>query len=104
MLTSFDAFMPAPGGSAYQMSTLALMRHAEYLNLEDGAQGIVAYALHPGEVPTDLGLTTPKFLHAKPIDRPDLAADTIVYLDKTEFLQKREEIVSGDKLKLKLAT
>ncbi|KAL8805458.1 MAG: hypothetical protein Q9223_000902 [Gallowayella weberi] len=120
MLTSIGAFMPAPGGSAYQMSKLALLRYAEYLNLEYGAQGIVAYALHPGAIPTDLGLTMPKFLHAKLIDKPDLAADTIVYLvsekrewlrgryisctwDMTEFLQKREEIVSGDKLKLKLA-
>ncbi|KAI4261503.1 MAG: hypothetical protein L6R42_003298 [Xanthoria sp. 1 TBL-2021] len=119
MLTSVGAFMPAPGGSAYQMSKLALLRYTEYLNLEYGPQGIVAYALHPGAIPTDLGLTMPKFLHAKLIDKPELAADTIVYLasekrewlrgryisctwDMTEFLQKREEIVSGDKLKLKL--
>ncbi|KAI4220557.1 MAG: hypothetical protein L6R36_007539 [Xanthoria steineri] len=120
MLTSIGAFMPAPGGAAYQMSKLALLRYAEYLNLEYGAQGIVAYALHPGAIPTDIGLTMPKFLHAKLIDKPELAADTIVYLaaekrewlrgryisctwDMTEFLEKREEIVSGDKLKLRLA-
>ncbi|KAL8995579.1 MAG: hypothetical protein Q9169_004721 [Polycauliona sp. 2 TL-2023] len=120
MLTSIGAFMPAPGGSAYQMSKLALLRYAEYLNIEYGSQGIVAYGLHPGAIPTDIGLTMPKFLHAKLIDKPDLAADTIVYWtsekrewlrgryisctwDVTEFLQKREEIVSGDKLKLKLA-
>ncbi|KAL8882240.1 MAG: hypothetical protein Q9198_000730 [Flavoplaca austrocitrina] len=120
MLTSIGAFMPAPGGSAYQMSKLALLRYAEYLNIEYGAQGIVAYALHPGAIPTDIGLTMPKFLHAKLIDKPELAADTIVYWtskkrewlrgryisctwDVTEFLQKREDIVGGDKLKLKLA-
>ncbi|KAI4249498.1 MAG: hypothetical protein LQ352_005611 [Teloschistes flavicans] len=120
MLTSIGAFMPAPGGSAYQMSKLALLRYAEYLNIEYGAQGVVAYALHPGAIPTDIGLTMPKFLHAKLIDKPDLAADTMVFLasekrewlrgryisctwDMTEFLQKREEIISGDKLKVKLA-
>ncbi|KAL8700832.1 MAG: hypothetical protein Q9224_000780 [Gallowayella concinna] len=120
MLTSIGAFMPAPGGSAYQMSKLALLRYAEYLNIEYAARGIVAYALHPGAIPTDLGLTIPKFLHAKLIDKPGLAADTIVYLasekrewlrgryisctwDMTELMQRREEIVSGDKLKLKLA-
>ncbi len=120
MLTSIGAFMPAPGAAAYQMSKLALLRYAEYLNLEYGAQGIVAYALHPGAIPTDIGLTMPKFLHAKLTDKPELAADTIVYLasekrewlrgryisctwDMTEFLEKREEIISGDKLKLRLA-
>ncbi|KAL8657211.1 MAG: hypothetical protein Q9226_002151 [Calogaya cf. arnoldii] len=120
MLTSIGAFMPTPGGSAYQMSKLALLRYAEYLNLEYGAHGIVAYALHPGAIPTDLGLTMPKFLHAKLIDKPELAADTIVFLasekrewlrgryisctwDMTEFLQKREEIVGGDLLKVKLS-
>ncbi|KAI4231762.1 MAG: hypothetical protein L6R40_007619 [Gallowayella cf. fulva] len=120
MLTSIGAFMPAPGGSAYQMSKLALLRYTEYLNLEYGAQGIVAYALHPGAIPTDLGLTMPKFLHAKLIDKPELAADTIVYLvsekrewlrgryisctwDMTQFLQKREDIVNRDLLKLKLS-
>ncbi|KAL8705874.1 MAG: hypothetical protein Q9201_001022 [Fulgogasparrea decipioides] len=120
MLTSIGAFLPAPGGSGYQMSKLALLRYAEYLNLEYGARGIVAYALHPGAIPTELGLTMPKFLHAKLIDKPELAADTIVFLvaekrewlkgryisctwDMPEFLRKREEIISGDKLKLKLA-
>lgn len=120
MLTSIGAFLPAPGGSAYQMSKLALLRYAEYLNLEYGARGIVAYALHPGAIPTELGLTLPEFLHAKLIDKPELAADTIVFLasekrtwlkgryisctwDMPEFLRKREEIISGDKLKLKLA-
>ncbi|KAL8840312.1 MAG: hypothetical protein Q9170_001396 [Blastenia crenularia] len=120
MLTSIGALLPTLGGSGYQMSKLALLRYAEYLNLEYGAQGIVAYALHPGAVPTELGLTMPKFLHAKLVDKPELAADTIVFLvseertwlkgryisctwDMTEFLQKREDIISGDKLKLKLA-
>lgn len=120
MLTSIGAFLPAPGGSGYQMSKLALLRYAEYLNLEYGAQGIEAYAVHPGAIPTELALTMPTFLHAKLIDKPELAADTIVFLvsetrswlkgryisctwDMPEFLQKREEIISGDKLRLKLA-
>ncbi|KAL8720156.1 MAG: hypothetical protein Q9225_002944 [Loekoesia sp. 1 TL-2023] len=120
MLTSIGAFLPVPGGSGYQMSKLALLRYADYLNLEYGAQGIVAYALHPGAVPTELGLALPKFLHEALTDKPELAADTIVFLvsekrtwlkgryisctwDMTEFLQKREEITSGGKLKLKLA-
>ncbi|KAL9596555.1 MAG: hypothetical protein Q9219_005733 [cf. Caloplaca sp. 3 TL-2023] len=79
MLTSIGAFLPAPGGSGYQMSKLALLRYAEYLNLEYEAQGIVSYALHLGAIPTELGLTMPKNLHSKLIDKPELAADTIVF-------------------------
>ena len=119
MLTSIGAFMPVPGASGYQISKLALLRYADYLNLEDGTQGLVAYALHPGAVPTEIGLTMPKFLHGKLIDKPELAADTMVFLvserrewlrgryvsctwDMPEFLGKQEEIVREDKLKIKL--
>lgn len=119
ILTSVGAFMPAPGGSGYQISKLALLRYAEYLNVEYGAQGLVSYALHPGAIPTEVGLTLPKYLHAKMIDTPELAADTIVFLssektewlrgryvsctwDMPEFLGMQEEIVQEDKLKIKL--
>lgn len=119
ILTSVGAFMPAPGGSGYQISKLALLRYADYLNIEYGAQGVVSYALHPGAIPTEVGLTLPKHLHAKMIDTPELAADTIVFLasekrewlrgryvsctwDMPEFLGKQEEILQGDKLKIKL--
>ena len=120
MLSSIGAFMPAPGGSAYQMSKLALLRYAEYLNIEYGAQGVVAYGLHPGAIPTDLGLTMPAFLHHKLVDKPELAADTIVFLvserrewlggryvsctwDMLELEKKKDEIVREDKLKIKLS-
>ena len=120
MLTSIGALLPAPGGSGYQISKLALLRYAEYLNIEYGAEGVVAYGLHPGAIPTEIGLTMPKFLHAKLIDKPELAADTMVFLlserrewlmgryisctwDMPQFLEKREEIVSEDKLKIRLA-
>ena len=119
MLTSIGAFMPTPGGSGYQISKLALLRYTDYLNMEYGAKGVVAYGLHPGAIPTEIGLTMPKFLHAKLIDSPELAADTMVFLvsekrewlrgryisctwDMPEFLEKREEIVSEDKLKIRL--
>lgn len=120
MLTSIGAFLPSPGASGYQISKLALLRYAEYLNIEYGAQGVVAYGVHPGAIPTDIGLTMPSFLHHKLVDKPELAADTIVFLvsekrewlrgryisctwDMLEFTNKKEEIVSEDKLKIKLA-
>nr|WHF58404.1 short chain dehydrogenase [Cladonia metacorallifera] len=119
MLSSIGAFMPTAGGSGYQISKLVLLRYTEYLNIEYGAQGVVAYGLHPGAIPTELALTMPKYLHAKLIDTPELAADTIVFLvsekrewlrgryvsctwDMPEFLEKQEEIVSEDKLKIRL--
>ena len=119
ILTSIGAFMPAPGGSGYQITKLALLRYADYLNIEYGSQQVVSYALHPGAIPTEVGLTLPKHLHAKMIDTPELAADTIVFLasekrewlrgryisctwDMPEFLSMKEEIVAGDKLKIKL--
>ena len=120
LLTSIGAFMPTPGGSAYQMSKLALLRYAEYLNAEYGAQGVLAYGLHPGAIPTEMGLTMPAFLHHKLVDKPELAADTMAWLvaerrewlagryvsctwDMGELEGKREEIVEGDKLKVRLA-
>lgn len=120
MLTSAGAFLPAPGGSAYQITKLALLRYTEYLNVEYGAQGVSAYGVHPGAIATEIGRTLPSFLHHKLIDTPELAADTIVFLvsekrewlkgryisctwDMVELSEKKEEIVREDKLKIKLA-
>ena len=120
MLTSLGAFMPAPGGSAYQISKLAILRYTEYLNMEYGAQGVVAYGVHPGAIPTEIGLTLPSFLHYKLTDTPELAGDTIVFLvsekrewlrgryisctwDMLELSERKDEIVRDDKLKIKLA-
>ena len=120
MLTSVGAFMRSPGGSAYQISKLALLRYTEYLNVEYGAQGLIAYGVHPGAIPTEIGLTLPSFLHYKLTDTSELAADTIVFLvserrewlrgryvsctwDMPELCAKEEEIVREDKLKIKLA-
>ena len=120
MLTSVGAFMRSPGGSAYQISKLVLLRYTEYLNAEYGAQGLVAYGIHPGAIPTEIGLTLPSFLHHKLTDTSELAADTIVFLvserrewlrgryisctwDMPELCDKKEEIVREDKLKITLA-
>ena len=119
MLTSVGAFMRSPGGSAYQISKLALLRYAEYLSIEYAAQGVVAYGVHPGAIPTEIGLTLPSFLHFKLTDTAELAADTIVFLvserrewlrgryvsctwDMPELSERKEEIVRDDKLKIKL--
>ncbi len=83
------------------------------------AQRVVAYGLHTGAIPTEIGLTTPRFLHAKSIDKPEFAVDTMVFLvsekrawlrgryisctcNMPESLEKREKIVSEFKLKIRL--
>ena len=120
MLTSVGAFLRSPGGSAYQISKLALLRYSEYLSAEYGAQGLISYGVHPGAIPTEIGLMLPAALHHKLTDTEALAADTIVWLvaerrewlrgryvsctwDMEELCGREEEIVREDKLRIKLA-
>lgn len=58
-LSSIGAHMSYPGESAYGISKLAVLRLTEYITLDYGDQAINAISLHPGGVPTDLGLSTP---------------------------------------------
>ena len=76
-------------------------------------------AVHPCSVRSETGLKVPQDFHAYMNDKPEVAADTIVWLTKErrQWLQgryvdccwdmpdleaRKEEIVSGDKLKPKL--
>lgn len=86
---------------------------------EYGPQGLIAFSLDPGAVPTDMGLSLPETYRKLFVDTPELAADTLVWLtkDRNEWLSgrlvvvtwdvdeleaKKEEIVKGDKLKVRL--
>lgn len=54
-VTSVGAWITNPGLSAYQSSKLALARFSEFVNVEYGEQGLVAFSIHPGNVPgTDI--------------------------------------------------
>ncbi|PGH02025.1 hypothetical protein AJ80_08919 [Polytolypa hystricis UAMH7299] len=119
-VSSIGALMTSAGGSAYQCNKFAVLRLTEFLNVEYGdSQGLLAFSMHPGMVETPLSLNLPKFLHSKLKDTPELMANTTVYLthqrqewlagryiscnwDMEEFLSRKEEIVSLDKLKMKL--
>lgn len=59
-LTSGGAHVLTPGGSAYQTSKLAILRLSEFTNAEYGAQGILAYSLHPGGVATEMAKGLPQ--------------------------------------------
>jgi len=51
---SVGAHLISPGASAYQASKAALVRFTEFINVEYGDKGILAFCIHPGNIPTDI--------------------------------------------------
>lgn len=107
------------GYSAYQTGKLAILRLTEFMNVDHGAQGLLAYAVHPGSVLTEMGYRLSPEIQAVLNDKPEMAGDTIAFLtrerrdwlagryisctwDMEEFLSKKDEIVNGDKLKVRM--
>ncbi|CEJ92948.1 hypothetical protein VHEMI08575 [[Torrubiella] hemipterigena] len=119
-VASIGGIRTAPGGSAYQLSKTTVIRFTEYLNVEYKDHGLCSYAIHPGAVKSDLASNLPSFIpQSSLIDTPELPADTISWLtqephswlsgryfsvnwDMEELFSKKDEIVSQDKLRLKL--
>ena len=121
-VSSVGAHSVSPGLSAYQPTKLALLRFTEFVQAEYGPQGVCAFCVHPGNVATEIlsGIGgVPKSLEHIFVETPDLAADTIVFLtkekrvwlggryvnvtwDMSQLMEKEEEIVKGDKLKVRL--
>lgn len=52
--SSVGAHCISPGLSAYQDSKLAVLRLMEFVNVEYKDQGVTAFAIHPGNIPTDM--------------------------------------------------
>lgn len=107
------------GASAYGVSKSAVLRLTDYLDFEYKEKGLIALTIHPGSVATELSLRMPDYAHAVLVDKPELAANTIAWLtqerrlwlagryisvnwDMEELDSRKEEIVQGDKLKLRL--
>ncbi|KIX96238.1 uncharacterized protein Z520_08016 [Fonsecaea multimorphosa CBS 102226] len=118
-MSSIGAQMCMPGASAYQTTKFALLRLSDFLNVEYGSQGVIAYCMHPGAVPTELSWKMPDVVKVNLIDTPELMADTIVYLtqkrrewlrgrylscnwDMPELFAMQDEIVAKDKLKMRM--
>jgi NAD(P)-dependent dehydrogenase (short-subunit alcohol dehydrogenase family) len=80
LLSSVGAQLLMPGASNYQTSKHAINRLCEFVQVDHGDDGIKCFALHPGGVSTDLGLSMPQALHAYLIDEPQLAANFAVWL------------------------
>ncbi|KAI0521309.1 putative short-chain type dehydrogenase [Xylaria bambusicola] len=122
-VSSVGAHLRSPGYSAYQTSKLAVLRLTEFLDAEYSDKGIVAITIHPGNVATDMtrgsnGKVPEELAHIF-VDTAELTGDSVVYLSKEkrqwlggryvnvtwdlpELMEKKDEIVKGDKLKVQL--
>ncbi|KAL1963863.1 hypothetical protein VTN77DRAFT_7795 [Rasamsonia byssochlamydoides] len=118
-VSSVGAHLTRPGASAYRTSKFAVLRFTEFIAAEYADKGVVAFAIHPGGVPTELALTMPEYMHPVLVDKPQLAGDSIAWLtqdrkewlggryisvnwDLPELVAKRDEIVNDDKLKMRI--
>lgn len=105
--------------SSYGGSKAAVVRFTEFLDVEYRDEGLVALAVHPGSVPTELSLRLPRDRQGVLRDTLPLAADTLAWLaqerrpwlggryvsanwDMAQLLSKKEEIIASDKLKLSI--
>jgi len=118
-VSSVVAHWVRPTWSAYQVSKFSVLRFTELTVAEYGDKGIFAFCVHPCATPTDLNENLPEEIKKRLVDTPELAAHTIVWLvkerrewlsgrylsckwDVEELLAKKDHIVGGDKLKLRM--
>jgi len=96
--TSIGAHVIMPGASAYQTAKQTVLRLNDFLTVEYGSEGLLAYGIHPGGVKTDLALGMPEQAHQLLTDEPELAGDTIVWLtkEKRDWLADRYINVQWD--------
>ena len=98
-----------------------MLRFTEFIDSEYGSQGVTAISIHPGNILTEMATDgeIPEELKFVFTETPELPADTVVWLtsQKREWLggryvnvtwdmpqleEKKEAIVKGNKLKVKL--
>ncbi len=80
LLSSIGAQLLMKGASDYQTAKHAINRLCEFVQVDHGEDGIKCFALHPGGVATELGLSMPDAMHAYLVDTPELAASFVVWL------------------------
>ncbi len=117
VLSSVGAHHTLPGGSGHETTKLAVLKLNSYLMAEYGSKGLLAYAVAPGGVKTDMVGGFLQEFHHLLSDTPQMVADTIVFLtqerrewlaaryvdsrwDMPELLAKKDEIVERDLLKM----
>ena len=102
-----------------QTTKLAILRLSELTAVEYEGKGILCYAIHPGHITTDIVAQIPEEWKIIFIDTAELAGHTVVFYsrerrdwlagrylnaqwDVEELLAKKEEIIAGDKLRVRL--
>jgi NAD(P)-dependent dehydrogenase (short-subunit alcohol dehydrogenase family) len=120
-LSSSGALNARPGSTNYRSSKLAILRWTECLQVEYLAAGLLTFCVNPGAIKTKIseGVASEEIRDKFP-DTAGLAGDTIAWLvgerrewlggryvscpwDMEELVSMEDEIVHGDKLKLRLA-
>lgn len=122
-ISSIGAHMLGACSSSYATSKLALLRFTEIMQLKHGTvtqDGVVAIAVHPGGIRTELAERLPQALREQSVDTPEMAGDSLVWLaggrrewlagryvssnwDVGELEGRREEILKADLLKVRMA-
>ncbi|TQN64676.1 Short chain dehydrogenase citE [Colletotrichum shisoi] len=116
-MSSVAAHFMGAGGGAYHISKFALIRFTEFVQDEYADQGVLAFSIHPGGVPTELSSNLPEKLQFRMRDTPELAAHSVAYLTSTKrdwlggrwlscmwdmptLMRMEKRIVDGNLLKL----
>jgi NAD(P)-dependent dehydrogenase (short-subunit alcohol dehydrogenase family) len=118
-VASSGALSARAGSANYRSSKLAILRWTEILQLDHKEAGLVAFCVNPGAIKTQMTVNEPENVRDRLPHKPDIAGDTIAWLaserrgwlggryvscpwDMEELLSRKEEIIEGDKLKMKL--
>ena len=120
-IASEGAHVLLKGASGYMTTKLANLRLSQFLNLEYGGEGLLAYSVNPGGIHTDLAHNMPDWTWGPILtDDPELCGETVPWLtsvrrewlagryvscpwDMRELEERREEVVKYDLLKVRLA-
>ncbi|EPS39433.1 hypothetical protein H072_6780 [Dactylellina haptotyla CBS 200.50] len=118
-ISSNGAHNTTTGASAYQTTKFAVCRLTEFMTNDHWEKGLVAIALHPGSVMTELASGMPEHMHKLLIDNPELPGDAMVWFGKErrewlagrfvcinwdveELEARKQEIVEKDLLKFRI--
>lgn len=119
-VASSGALTARASSGSYRSSKLAVLRWTETLQLEYEDQGLLTFCVNPGAIKTKITETSPEEVRNRFPNRPEIAGDTIAWLaaerrewlggryldcpwDMKEAMAKKDEIVNGDLLKLRMA-
>ncbi|KAI5838352.1 putative oxidoreductase [Morchella snyderi] len=96
--SSIGAAVVTPTMSSYQTGKLALIKFTEFIEVENGKDGIRAFSYHPGGIITDIVKQPPLEIRHMFQDTVELAAGTVLYLasERSEYLRGRFIIGNWD--------